>query len=53
MKLVYRILSELFLLVSPIIILYRILKKKENKSRFLERYAFSSELRKKGWKMGI
>ena len=48
MKLVYRILSELFLLVSPIIILYRILKKKENKSRFLERYAFNSEFRKKG-----
>ncbi len=48
MKLVYRILSELFLLVSPLIILYRILKKKENNYRFLERYSINSEARKKG-----
>ncbi len=48
MKLVYRIFSELFLLISPVIILYRILKKKENKHRFLERYGFNSELKKRG-----
>ncbi len=48
MKLVYRILSELFLLVSPLIILYRILIKKENNCRFLERYSINSAARKKG-----
>mgnify|MGYP001404728139 CR=1 FL=1 len=48
MKFVYRLISEFFLLISPIIILFRILKKKESKNRFLERYAFSSVKRKKG-----
>ncbi len=48
MKIIYRIISELFLLISPIIILYRILKGKENKYRFLERYAIKSAERKSG-----
>ncbi len=48
MKLIYRIVSELFLLISPIIILYRILKGKENIYRFSERYAINSKKRLSG-----
>lgn len=48
MKIIYRIVSELFLLVSPLVILYRILKNKEDKRRFLERYGINSKKRNKG-----
>ena len=48
MKFIYKIISEIFLILSPIIILYRILKKKENPKRFFERYAITSKIRKKG-----
>ena len=48
MRLIYRIISELFLLISPIVILYRILKKKESINRFFERYGINSKQRKKG-----
>ncbi len=48
MRLSYRIISELFLLISPIVILYRILKKKESINRFFERYGINSKQRKKG-----
>tara|TARA_B100000029_G_scaffold478382_1_gene524400 strand:+ start:526 stop:1776 length:1251 start_codon:yes stop_codon:yes gene_type:complete len=48
MKLFYRIVSELFLLISPLIILYRIIKGKENICRFSERYAIRSKNRTKG-----
>ena len=30
MKIIYRLISELFFLISPLIIFYRILKNKEN-----------------------
>ena len=48
MKLIYRIISELFFLISPIIILYRIFKGKENASRLTERYAIPSKIRLSG-----
>tara|TARA_Y100001970_G_scaffold58930_1_gene74968 strand:- start:2031 stop:3278 length:1248 start_codon:yes stop_codon:yes gene_type:complete len=48
MFILYRILSYLFLIFSPLIIIYRIIKKKESISRFLERYSFQSVTRKKG-----
>ena len=48
MKITYRLVSELFLLISPLIILYRVLKGKENLYRSLERYAISSEKRNQG-----
>ncbi len=48
MKLVYRIISDLFLLISPFIIIYRLFKNKENISRVTERYAFNSKNRKSG-----
>ena len=48
MKITYRIISEIFLLISPLIVLYRILKGKESIRRFPERYAFNSNKRVKG-----
>ena len=48
MRVIYRIISELFLLISPIIILYRVFIGKENISRFPERYAFNSKKRVNG-----
>tara|TARA_B100001121_G_scaffold6746_1_gene5742 strand:+ start:5293 stop:6543 length:1251 start_codon:yes stop_codon:yes gene_type:complete len=48
MKLIYRILSDLFLVISPIIIIYRILKKKEKFNRLTERYAIPSKKRLNG-----
>ena len=44
----YRILSYFFLLISPIIIFYRIIIQKESKSRFPERYGLNSTKRKNG-----
>ena len=48
MFILYQILSFFFLVLSPLIIIYRIIINKENKSRFLERYGFSSIKRKNG-----
>ena len=48
MKILYKIVSNFFLLVSPLIILYRIVKGKEDTIRFLERYAIRSQKRTKG-----
>ncbi len=48
MKLFYRLVSDIFLLISPIIIMYRILKNKESASRFYERYAISTKTRVSG-----
>ena len=44
----YQILLILLLAVSPIIIFFRILKNKEDKKRFLEKFSISSKNRKKG-----
>ena len=43
MRLIYRVVSELFLIISPLIIIYRILKGKENFFRSTERYAIPSK----------
>ncbi len=48
MRLIYRIISELFLIISPLIILYRIIKGKENIARFPERYGIKSKKRSNG-----
>lgn len=45
---VYRILSNLILIISPIIILIRLFKKKEHPSRFKEKYSFHSKKRISG-----
>ena len=43
MFLLYQILQTIILLFSPIILIYRILKKKEHKKRFLEKFAIPSK----------
>ena len=48
MYLIYNIISIIFLITSPLIVIYRILKGKEDKKRFFERYAISSEKKIKG-----
>ncbi len=48
MLFVYRILINLVLILSPIIVLYRLLKKKEDLFRFKEKFCFFTEKRKKG-----
>ena len=48
MFLLYQILIKIALLISPIIIIYRIFKNKEDKKRFIEKFGFSSKKRKKG-----
>ena len=48
MILVYRLLINLILIFSPLIILIRILKKKEHLKRFKEKFAFFSKKRKEG-----
>ncbi len=44
----YQLLVSLILLFSPIIILFRILKKKEHKLRFIEKFSFPTKKRKQG-----
>ena len=45
---VYQLLLSLIFLISPIIILFRILKGKEDKKRFAEKFAIFSKKRKPG-----
>ena len=48
MLIVYRILINFVLILSPIILIIRLLKKKEDFSRFREKFCFFSEKRKSG-----
>ena len=48
MLLFYRILINLVLVLSPIIILFRLIKKKEHPNRFLEKLGFPSKKRLSG-----
>ena len=48
MFLLYQIILTILTLASPIIIIYRILKNKEDKKRFLEKFSFPSEKKKEG-----
>ena len=48
MLFVYRILINIIFFLSPIIIIYRILNKKESLKRFKEKFCFFSTLKKKG-----
>ena len=45
---VYQILLTILLITSPIFILFRILKNKEHKKRFVEKFSITSKQRKKG-----
>ena len=44
----YQIILTIILLISPLIVLYRIAKKKEDKVRFKEKFCFFSKIRKSG-----
>ena len=44
----YQIIVSVLLLISPLIIIYRILKNKEDSKRFIEKFSISSEKRSKG-----
>jgi 3-deoxy-D-manno-octulosonic-acid transferase len=48
MLFVYRILINLILILSPVILIIRIIKKKENIKRFKEKFGLFSEKRKNG-----
>ena len=45
---IYQILLTILLFTSPIIILFRILKNKEHKKRFVEKFSITSKQRKRG-----
>ena len=45
---IYRFISNIFLLLSPLIIIFRIVNGKEDPIRFKERYGYSSLKRRKG-----
>ena len=48
MRLLYNLIISIIIICSPIIIFYRILKKKENPKRFLEKFSFQQKKRRQG-----
>ena len=48
MYFLYQLIISSLLLISPLIIIYRILKKKEDSKRFIEKFSIPSEKRAKG-----
>tara|TARA_B100000965_G_scaffold394805_1_gene407510 strand:+ start:2051 stop:3301 length:1251 start_codon:yes stop_codon:yes gene_type:complete len=48
MFLLYQLIVSIILIFSPVIIIFRILKNKEDKKRFLEKFSFHTRKRKKG-----
>ena len=48
MRIIYNFLVYIVIILSPLIIIYRIIKKKENPERFLEKFSINKKKRKKG-----
>ncbi len=48
MRIIYSFLSYIVIILSPLIIIYRIFKKKENPKRFLEKFSLNKEKRRHG-----
>jgi len=48
MRIIYNFLVYIVIIFSPLIIIYRIFKKKENPKRFLEKFSLNKEKRGKG-----
>ena len=48
MRIIYNFLVYIVIILSPLIIIYRIIKKKENPKRFLEKFSFNKKDRRKG-----
>ena len=44
----YQLITSILVIISPIVIIYRILINKEDKKRFLEKFSFYSKLKKEG-----
>ena len=45
---IYQIIISILTLLSPFIIIYRIIKKKEDKVRFIEKFSFHTKKKNKG-----
>ena len=48
MYFLYQAVLSIILLISPIVIILRIFKNKEDKKRFVEKFSLTSEKRRKG-----
>ena len=48
MRIIYNLLVYIVIFLSPLIIIYRILKKKENPKRFLEKFSINKRKRSSG-----
>ena len=48
MRIIYNFLVYIIIILSPLIIIYRIVKKKENPRRFLEKFSINKKNRKTG-----
>ena len=48
MRIIYSFLVYMVIILSPLIIIYRIYKKKENPKRFLEKFSFNKKKRRQG-----
>ena len=48
MRIIYNFLVYIVIILSPLIIVYRIIKKKENPKRFLEKFSLNKKDRRKG-----
>ena len=48
MLILYRILTIIIFVFTPLILIYRLIKKKESLIRFKEKFCFSSKIRAKG-----
>ena len=48
MRIIYNLLVYIVIILSPLIIIYRIIKKKENPKRFLEKFSIHKKDRKEG-----
>ena len=48
MRIIYNLLVYIIILLSPLIIIYRILKKKENPKRFLEKFSINKGKKSSG-----
>ena len=48
MRIIYSFLVYIVIILSPLIIIYRIIKKKENPKRFLEKFSLNKKDKRKG-----
>ncbi len=48
MLIIYRILINLTFILSPLVLLFRLIKKKEDEKRFIEKFCFFTKYRNKG-----